>query len=104
MKDITPQEAWNGVKPNVEHFRVWGCLAHTHITDEKRGKLDDKSIVCVLLGFSEESKGYRLYNPQTKKMVISKDVVIKTTLLLGLSYHGMMMTLTRRRVRTRVVM
>lgn len=28
-------------------------------------------------GFSEESKGYRLYNPQTKKIVVSRDVVFE---------------------------
>ncbi|KAL0844254.1 hypothetical protein Bca101_017500 [Brassica carinata] len=79
VKDKTPQEAWSGIKPSVEHFRVWGSLAHVHIPDEKRRKLDDKSAVCVLLGFSEESKGYRLYNPETKKIIVSKDVVFEET-------------------------
>lgn len=77
VKDITPQEAWSGAKPNVEHFRVWGSLGHVHISDEKRGKLDDKSFTCVFIGISEESKGYRLYNPDTKKIVVSRDVVFE---------------------------
>lgn len=54
VKNVTPQEAWSEVKPSVEHFRVWGSLAHVHVADEKRGKLDDKSITCIFLGFSEE--------------------------------------------------
>lgn len=37
--------------------------------------MDDKSVTCVLLGVSEESKAYRLYNPVTKKVIISRDVV-----------------------------
>lgn len=77
VKDVTPQEAWSGIKPNVEHFRVWGSLAHVHVPNEKRGKLDDKSNTCILLGFSEESKGYRLFNPATKKVVVSRDVVFE---------------------------
>ena len=77
MKNITPQEAWNGVKPIVEHLRVWGSIVHVHISDEKRSKLDDKSMTCVLFGFSEESKGYRMYNPKTKKIVVSRDVVFE---------------------------
>ena len=77
MKNITPQEAWNGVKPSVEHLRVWGSIGHVHISDEKRSKLDDKSMTCVLFGFSEESKGYRMYNPKTKKIVVSRDVVFE---------------------------
>lgn len=56
---------------------MWGSLAHVHVPNEKRGKLDDKSSACVLIGFSEESKGYRLYDPKTKKIVVSKDVVFE---------------------------
>ncbi|CAA7062104.1 unnamed protein product [Microthlaspi erraticum] len=79
VKNITPQEAWSGIKPSVEHFKVWGSIAHAHIPDEKRSKLDDKSTACILLGFSEESKGYRLYNPKTKKIIVSRDVVFEET-------------------------
>jgi len=31
VRNITPQEAWSGIKPLVKHLRVWGCLAHVHI-------------------------------------------------------------------------
>lgn len=77
VKNITPQEAWNGVKPSVEHFRVWGSIGHVHVPDVKRRKLDDKSMACVLVGFSEESKAYRLYNQTMKKMIVSRDVVFE---------------------------
>jgi len=42
-----------------------------------RRKLDDRSQKCIFVGYSEESKAYRLYNPITKKYVISRDVVFK---------------------------
>ena len=74
VKNITPQEAWSGVKPSVEHLCVFGCLAHVHVPNVKRGKLDDKSFSYVLLGDSEESKGYRLFDPIAKKIIVSKDV------------------------------
>jgi transposase InsO family protein len=77
VKDITPQEAWSGIKPLVDHFRVFGCLAHVHIPDVRRGKLDNKSFPCVLLGVSEESKGYRLFDLIAKKIVVSRDVVFE---------------------------
>lgn len=77
VKNITPQEAWNGVKPSVEHFRVWGSIGHVHVPDVKRSKLDGKSVECVLVGLSEESKAYRLYNPVSKKMMVSRDVVFQ---------------------------
>ncbi|KAG7544127.1 GAG-pre-integrase domain [Arabidopsis thaliana x Arabidopsis arenosa] len=77
LKEKTPEEMWSGVKPTVDYFRVFGCLAHVHVPDQKRKKLDDKSIMCVLIGVSKESKGYRLYNPATEKVVTSRDVVFE---------------------------
>lgn len=77
MKNVTPQEAWSVVKPSVEHFRVFGCVSHVHVSDARRTKLENKSFTCVLLGVSEESKAYRLYDPVSKKIVISRDVIFE---------------------------
>lgn len=71
----TPEEAWSGAKPVVEYFRIFGCIGYVHVPDQRRTKLDDKSKKCVFLGVSEESKAWRLYDPMTKKIVVSKDVV-----------------------------
>jgi hypothetical protein len=74
---MTPEEAWNGRKPSVHHFRVFGCLAFAHILDSQRTKLDNKSIKCIHLGVNEESKAYKLYDPEKKKIIISRDVVFE---------------------------
>ncbi|GAU12447.1 hypothetical protein TSUD_229810 [Trifolium subterraneum] len=74
VKDMTPEEAWSGSKPFVSHFKVFGCIAYVHIPDNLRKKLDDKNYVCILLGISEESKAYKLYDPAKAKIVVSKDV------------------------------
>ena len=74
MRNQTPKEAWSGTKPSVDHFRIFGCLAYAHVPDVKRTKLDDTSLKCVLLDVSEESKAYRLYDPLSNKIVISRDV------------------------------
>ena len=54
---------------------MFGCVGHVHIPDVKRTKLEDKSMNCILLGVSDESKGYRLYDPVAKKIIVSRDVV-----------------------------
>lgn len=77
LEDMTPEEAWSEVKPSVEHFRVFGCIAHAHVPDARRTKLEDKSRSCVLFRMSAESKGYKLYDPICKKVVISRDVVFE---------------------------
>lgn len=39
-----------------------------------RSKLDDKLEKCIFISYIERSKAYKLYNPVTKKIVISQDV------------------------------
>lgn len=71
----TPYEAWSGRNPNVSPLKVFGSIAYAHIPFEKRHKIDDKSIKCIFVGYSDETKGYRLYNPTTKCLIISRDVI-----------------------------
>ena len=75
LHDMTPFEAWNGWKPKVNHFKVFGCLAYVHVPSQKRQKLDDNSMKCIFIGYSIESKAYRFYDPLTKRLVVSRDVV-----------------------------
>lgn len=77
VKDMVPEECWSGIKPNVGYFRVFGCIGHVHVPDQRRIKLDSRSRKCVLLGVSEESKAYRLYDPISKAVVISRDVIFE---------------------------
>ncbi|KAF2353209.1 Ribonuclease H-like domain [Trinorchestia longiramus] len=50
QKNLTPYQALNGHKPNVQHFRTFGCMAYAHVPKDEREKLDSKSKTCVLLG------------------------------------------------------
>jgi len=77
MKNVTHEEAWSGLKPSVSYFRVFGCITHAHVPNVRRTKLDNKSTTYVLLGVSEESKGYRLFDPIVKRIIISKDVIFE---------------------------
>ncbi|KAK4435048.1 hypothetical protein Salat_0668000 [Sesamum alatum] len=70
----TPQEPWSGHKPTITHLRVFGSIAYTHVPDQKRTKLDDKSASYVFIGYDQSSKGYKLYNPSNEKIGISHDV------------------------------
>jgi len=61
----------------VEYFKVFECVAHVHILDQKRFKLDDKSRKCIFLGVSDKSKAWHLYDIVRKTMVIRRDVVFE---------------------------
>ncbi|MCO5548104.1 hypothetical protein L7F22_001562 [Adiantum nelumboides] len=79
LNTITPYESWYDKKPTVNYLRVFGCLAYAHIPQQLRGKLDDKAIKCIFVGYSSGSKGYRLYNPVTNKIFESRDVIFAKT-------------------------
>jgi len=72
---MTPEEKFTGKKPNVSHLKVFGCIAYVHVLDEKRSKLDPKAEKCIFIGYFLEQKGYRCFNPSTRKLHMSRDVV-----------------------------
>ena len=74
LQGKTPFEAWYRKKPNVEHLKVFGCKAYAHIPKDERHKFDSKARKCVLLGYDDFTKGYRLYDNENKKIVYSRDV------------------------------
>ena len=73
----TPYEAWFGRRPNVSNFRIFRSIAFAHVSAELRRKLDEKSVKYIFIGYSEQTKGYRLLNPITNKLVVSRDVIFK---------------------------
>lgn len=75
VENVTPYEAWTGEKPDVSHLRVFGCDAYAHIPKDERRKLDAKSRKCILVGYGETTKGYRLFDPERGKVCLSRDVI-----------------------------
>ncbi|MCO5556847.1 hypothetical protein L7F22_010401 [Adiantum nelumboides] len=72
---MTPEGKFTGKKPNVSHFKVFGCIAYVHVLDELRTKLDPKAEKCTFIGYSIEQKGYKCYNLVTRQVRESRDVV-----------------------------
>jgi hypothetical protein len=75
QQPTTPYELWHGTKPDISTLRVFGSLAYAHIPDELRQKLDVKADVMMFVGYSDQSKAYRLYDPVNKTIVIRRDVI-----------------------------
>ena len=74
LKNITPEEPWRSIKPDVSHFRVFRSEAWAHIPDEKHKALEPKSEKCIFVGYSEDVKGYRLLPLKSKNVIIRRDV------------------------------
>jgi hypothetical protein len=73
-KNRVPQEAWTGLKHSVVHLKVFGCVSYAHVPDELRKKLDNKGQKIIFVGYSEDTKGYKLYDPIARKFIINHDV------------------------------
>ena len=71
VRNMVPQQAWTNRKHSVSHFRVFGCVAYAHVPDEIRKKLDNKGEKFIFIGYSDESKAYKLYNLTRKKVIIN---------------------------------
>jgi hypothetical protein len=77
LDDKTPHEVWSRKKPSLQHLKVFGCDDYVHVRKESRSKMDKKDEKCIFIGFKDGVKGYKLWNPETKKIVYSRDVVFR---------------------------
>lgn len=71
----TPMEMWTGKPADYSSLHSFGCPAYVMYNSQERTKLDPKSRKCLFLGYAEGIKGYRLWDPTTHKLIISRDVI-----------------------------
>ncbi|GJR33789.1 putative ribonuclease H-like domain-containing protein [Tanacetum coccineum] len=64
----TPYEILMGRSPNISFMRPFGCPLTILNTLDHLGKFDGKSEEGYLLGYSTNSKGFRVYNRVTRKV------------------------------------
>ena len=72
VPNTTLIEAWSGFKRNVQHLKVFRSITYVHVPKAARSKLDDKAVKTIFIRYKHG--GYKLYNPITKKVIVSRDV------------------------------
>jgi hypothetical protein len=75
INNKSPYELWYNRLPVVQHFRVFGSPCYALIPKQQCDKLGARSHKCLFLGYSNTFKAYRLYDEETNKFVVSRDVV-----------------------------
>ncbi|GJY46537.1 putative ribonuclease H-like domain-containing protein [Tanacetum coccineum] len=65
----TPYELLRGRKPSVEYFHMFGSLCYPTNDRDDLGKMKSKADIRVFIGYSEISRGFRIYNIRTKKIM-----------------------------------
>ncbi|GKE30618.1 retrovirus-related pol polyprotein from transposon TNT 1-94, partial [Tanacetum coccineum] len=73
-------EMWSGHPSDYGMLRIFGCVAYPH---DKQGKLEPRAVKCVLLGYPEGVKGYRLYrlDDESPKIVTSRNMVFNESVM-----------------------
>ncbi|KAG9453440.1 hypothetical protein H6P81_006344 [Aristolochia fimbriata] len=71
---ITPYEVWKGKKPTLHYFYEFGSPCYILIDREQITKLSPKSDEGIFLGYSSNSKAYRVYNKRTCTVLKSANV------------------------------
>lgn len=74
----TPIEVWSDTPADYSHLRVFGCTAYAHVDN---GKLEPRDIKCLFLGYGSGVKGYKLWNPETRKTFMSRSVVFNESVM-----------------------
>ncbi|KAE8708400.1 putative sphingolipid transporter spinster-like protein 2-like [Hibiscus syriacus] len=76
----TPLEKWFG-EPATDYdsLHVFGSTAYYHV---KESKLDPRETKVIFMGITSGVKGYRLWCPETKKIIFSRDVTFDESTML----------------------
>nr|GEW94178.1 hypothetical protein [Tanacetum cinerariifolium] len=61
----------NDRKPSIKHLHIFGCICYLTRDGENSNKMKEKGDTCILVGYSTQSKGYRVYNKRTRLLVES---------------------------------
>lgn len=68
----TPYFRCFGEAADVSHLRVFGCMAFAHVPDDKRLKFDKKAWKLRFMGYADNEKGYRLWDPEKGDALFGK--------------------------------
>lgn len=73
----SPIELWTGKGADLHSLNAFGRSVYCHVPAQQRRKLNAKAVKCTFVGYSETSKGYRVYNPDTNKVETVISVVFE---------------------------
>ena len=59
----------------ITGYQPFGCPAYAHVPKQNRKKLDSRTCKCIMVGYMEGTKAYQLWDPSTRSVVTSHDVI-----------------------------
>ncbi|GJV25413.1 retrovirus-related pol polyprotein from transposon TNT 1-94 [Tanacetum coccineum] len=65
----TPYHIINGRKPSVKFFHIFGSLCYIVRDGENLDKMKEEGDTCIFVGYSTQSRAYRVYKKRTRVIV-----------------------------------
>nr|GEZ18269.1 hypothetical protein [Tanacetum cinerariifolium]GEZ18514.1 hypothetical protein [Tanacetum cinerariifolium] len=65
----------NDRKPSIKHLYIFGCICYITKDGENLDKMKEIEDLCILVGYSTQSKGYRVYNKRIR--IIAESIHIR---------------------------
>ena len=66
--------------PTYEHMRTFGAVGYVHVPDIMRTKFDTKAVRCIFVGFDSGRKSFKMYSPDSKRIIHSRDLDFDETM------------------------
>nr|GEU36707.1 hypothetical protein [Tanacetum cinerariifolium] len=67
----TPYHIINDRKPSIKYLYIFGCICYVNRDGKNLDKIKEKGDQCIMVGYLNQSMGYRLYNKRTRMIVES---------------------------------
>ena len=74
---MTHEEVFIGKKPEVSHFRIFGCVVYCHVPSKKRTKMDSIAEKGIFVGYTEPSKAFKEYIPTIQETIVRSNAKFK---------------------------
>jgi hypothetical protein len=89
-KRISPEEAWTGQVPSIDHIHTFGCKAFAYVDPKshpphtRSDKLMDRGRECVFVGYNDDTtKQWKVYAPDLHRTVITSYAKFKESVAGG---------------------
>ena len=75
LGNVSPFERLYDTRPHYGFLKVFGCACFVLLQPHEYSKLEPRARLCCFLGYGTEHKGYRVWDPISQRIRVSRHVV-----------------------------